>query len=290
MTVDIPWGDEDAAVARLSHGIDELLRRAGDGGWQIAWCAGIGVPATPEAQLVAEHRVLAAFLSALALRHAQTPHVRGALFLASSAGAVYAGGQQPPFDELSEANPISGYGRAKLAQEQLVVQFGGATGVPTFVGRISNLFGPGQNLAKPQGIISQLCRAHLTAQPVSIYVPMDTIRDYLFVDDCATKIVDGLQLMRQGTIPSSMTKILASQQAVTIGAVLGEFRRVFAKRPYVVLGSSELSSVQSLDLRLRSVVAPEIDRRPLTPLGAGIDATARDLSFALQSGRLPRRI
>jgi len=47
------------------------------------------------------------------------------------------------------------------------------------VGRMSNLYGPGQNLKKVQGLISQMCLRVLTRQPLVLYVPLDTIRDYL---------------------------------------------------------------------------------------------------------------
>ena len=58
-------------------------------------------------------------------------------------------------------------------------RFAAATGTAVLVGRIANLYGPGQNLAKPQGLVSQLCLANLTGQPLSIYVSLDTLRDYL---------------------------------------------------------------------------------------------------------------
>ncbi len=66
-----------------------------------------------------------------------------------------------------------------------------ARATPLLVGRLSNLYGPGQDLAKPQGLISQLCRAQLTRRPLSIYVSLDTRRDYLFVDDAAAMVVAG---------------------------------------------------------------------------------------------------
>jgi UDP-glucose 4-epimerase len=44
--------------------------------------------------------------------------------------------------------------------------------------------------------------------------------------------------------------------------------------------------VQARDLSLRSRVWPELDRRTLTPLPAGIAATAADLQRKLQAGWL----
>jgi UDP-glucose 4-epimerase len=157
------------------------------------------------------------------------------------------------------------------------------------IGRIANIYGPGQNLAKAQGLISQICRSHLTGQPLSIFVSLDTLRDYLFAPDCAALIVDGLALLQQegpGTGPTVVTKILASQRAITIGAVLGEMRRIFKSSPRIVLGASAVSAMQARDLSLRSRIWPELDRRTLTPLPAGIAATAADLQEKLRAGSL----
>ena len=152
------------------------------------------------------------------------------------------------------------------------------------VGRISNLYGPGQNLAKPQGLVSHICRAQLSGQPISVYVSLDTIRDYLFVDDAAALICDGLDRLGSEPAGTAVTKILASQRGVTVGALLAECRRLFKRAPRVVLGSSPFAKLQVRDLRMRSVVWPELDRRALTPLPVGIDATAADLLRGVQLG------
>ena len=94
-----------------------------------------------------------------------------------------------PFTEHTTPAPISAYGRAKLRSEEIATEFAVRTGSALLVGRLSNLYGPGQDITKPQGLISQLCRAQLTRQPLSVYVSLDTMRDYLFVDDAAAMVV-----------------------------------------------------------------------------------------------------
>jgi UDP-glucose 4-epimerase len=152
------------------------------------------------------------------------------------------------------------------------------------IGRIANLYGPGQNLTKPQGLISHLCRSQLTGQPISVYVSLDTLRDYIYVDDAAALVIDGLDRLAVVQPADPVIKILASQQGVTIGALIAESRRLFKRAPRVVLGSSPFAKFQVRDLRLRSVVWPELDRRSLTPLGVGIKATAADLLRGVQLG------
>ena len=181
-----------AAHADLAAGLDRLddVVSTYRVPWRIAWCAGAGVTGTTEEVLAEEVRTLTEFLHQVS----QNPRLGpGSVFLASSAGGLYAGsGQGGPYDETDVPRPISPYGRAKLAAEQVVTDFACRTGNTALIGRIANLYGPGQNLSKSQGLISHLCRADLTRQPLSVYVSMDTIRDYLYVDDCAGLVSDML--------------------------------------------------------------------------------------------------
>jgi len=282
VTPAVHWADPAAARADLRRVVTRLFDGAVEAGsrWRVAWCAGAGVAGTSDEDLAAEVAALGALLDAVRGRVAGQPELarRGAVFVASSVGGLHAGGANPPFTEHHPAAPTSAYGRAKLAGEQAAERFAAACGVPTVVGRITNLYGPGQDLNKPQGLISHLSRAHLTRNSVSVYVSLDTIRDYLFVDDCADMVCDALDGVAAVAEPGrAVVKILGAHQGVTIGALLGEFRRVFKRSPLVLLGSSEAARYQAADLRVRSVVWPELDRRALTCLPAGLAATAEDL-------------
>lgn len=251
--------------------------------WSVAWCAGSGVMGTSAPALRLELAALRETLDGLSA----SSGAEGAFFFASSAGGVYAGVGAPPYDESSPVRPLASYGRAKLEAEALVSAWSERNGTRSLIGRIANLYGPGQNLGKAQGLISQICRSHLTGQPLSIYVSLDTLRDYLFAPDCAGLVVQGLARLHQedwATPRSVVTKILASQRAITIGAVLGEMRRIFKRPPRIVLGASAVSALQARDLSLRSRVWPELDRRILTPFPVGVAITAADLLRRLQVG------
>ena len=270
-TTDVPWDDPDAAVEALAHGAEQLP----DGGWEVYWCAGAGVVGSSQSELDAEVAVLEGFLG----RWEAQPELAGnGFFLASSAGGVYAGATDPPFTEHTEPAPISPYGRAKLRSEEIATAFAVRTSTALLVGRLANLYGPGQNLDKPQGLISQLCQAQLTRQPLSVYVPLDTMRDYLFVDDAAAMAVAGL-----GAVTPSgrrALKVLASERPTTVGAVLGDLHRVTRRRPPVVLGVSASSRYQVHDVRLRSVAWPRTSTFARTPMVSGIAATIASLRRA----------
>lgn len=264
-------GDLERAVADLAAAADRA-----DGRWQVCWSAGAGVTATSAAALAAEVAAFETFLARLAMTMRQP----GTVLLASSAGGVYAGRDDPPYDEMHEPVPTSDYGRAKLRTEQALGDFAATSGHRSIVTRIANLYGPGQNLAKPQGLVSHLCRSQLTGAPLPIYVPMDTVRDYLFVTDAAAMITRLLAIAADGR-HDHIVKVLASGRAVTIGALIAECARVFRRRPRVVLAVSPLARYQASDLRLRSRCLPEVDALATTTLGAGIHATYEDLRLRI---------
>lgn len=280
----VPW-DEAGAARTLSAQAREFHRATEGRSWQLVWAAGAGVTGTSTKTLEAELGLFAATLNTLGELGSGR---LGTVFLASSAGGVYAGVGTPPYDENSPVRALSPYGDAKLKAEAQLSSWAQDSGTPALIGRIANLYGPGQNLAKAQGLISQMCRAHLTGQPLSVYVSLDTLRDYIFAPDCARLVADALTQLHQDQNQRGdtlvRTKVLASQRAVTIGAVLGEMRRIFKRVPRIVVGSSPVSAFQAKDLSLRSVVWPHLDRQPLTPLPAGIHATVADLHRRMQAG------
>ncbi|WP_353650875.1 NAD(P)-dependent oxidoreductase [Nakamurella sp. A5-74] len=287
-TVHTPWSDPASAGQVLRRAAGELIGRAAAGGlrWRFVWCAGAGVTGTSADALLQEVAQLQVILDTLAdeIDARGVDAATGAAFVASSAGGVYAGSESPPFTETHPVAPRSDYGRAKLAAEECARGFADRTGVPTVVGRITNLYGPGQNLAKPQGLISHLALAHLNRTAITMWAPLDTIRDYLFVEDCADMVraaLDGAA-GAVGIAGNPVVKIFGSQQATTIGALIGEFRRVFKRSPRVVLGSADAAKGQASDLRVRSIVWIELDARPMTSLPAGVAATAEDLLRSVQ--------
>ena len=275
VTDPLPWAEPDAAVreiTRLAEHVRESPRPV-----TLFWCAGASVVGATPDRLAGELDLLTRLLDGVAKVFARSPGHPLDVFFASSAGGVYAGSADPPFTERTPPVPISPYGAAKLESEALVRRFADETGAHVLVGRISNLYGPGQRLEKAQGVISQICRSFFTGHPTSIYVPLDTIRDYLYVDDAAALITAAMLLDRTDHVT---VKIFGSLQPVTLGEILAQMRAVFKRRPPVMLGHSPNSSSQARDLRFRSVVLPEIDRLPRRSLPSGIHATAMGMTSA----------
>jgi UDP-glucose 4-epimerase len=268
------WHDSHTAEAELTMACRDFAREVGDSPWQIAWCAGAGVSSSAPSDLEQETVVFGHLLKQVTEAFGGRRGNRGAMFLASSAGGVYAGAHDPPFREDSSVAPLSAYGWNKLAQESLARSWSQETANPLFIGRLSNLYGPRQKLRKNQGLITQVCLQVLVRQPLILYVPLDTIRDYLFAEDAGRLIADGFARLRREaselTTTPAVTKVLASQQPATIATVLAQFRWILKRPVSVIMAVSPNARHQVRDLRLISTVWPELDQRPLTPLSAGI--------------------
>jgi UDP-glucose 4-epimerase len=250
----------------------------------VFWCAGSGVVGASAAALAAEAESFDYFLSRL------EGDGIGRLFLASSAGGIWAGSLDRPITEDSPPRPISVYGVAQLDKEATLARWAARNpGSSTLVGRLSNLYGPGQALAKPQGLVSHLTRSLLHGQPAHVFVPLDTIRDYLFAPDAARAIVGGMEQLGEpaASAPRHVLKILASEQATTVGELLGAFRRT-AKRPLkVVTGLHAAASQQPACLQFRSIVGTNEPRAARTGLMEGIDRVFRHELALFQAGALP---
>ena len=284
----MPWlGEAGDVLTALRSGIDRTVAAAGHRRLNIVWAAGAGVVGTSEEDLERERQFYTAFLARLLEVTDQSIRSQLSLFLASSAGALYAGSGPPPFTETSDIQPLSPYGHSKLAMERASTNFAERSGVRVVIGRISNLYGPGQNLAKQQGLISQLARSYLVRRPILLYVSLDTRRDYLYVTDCARMILRTMEVTADHREPGATTvKILASGRSTTIAELLGVYQRLFKRRAPVVLGDSPQRRWQVRDLRMRSEVLPELDRLASTCLPAGIGATVADLAGRVRSGEI----
>lgn len=281
MTTAVPWDDEAASVAALTEAVDRFALARRGRPWSLAWCAGAGVVATGEEPLAVEVRVFERLTAAVAA--SVVPGEDGVVFLASSAGGVYAGSAPAPFDERTEPRPLVAYGRAKLAMEHQLSALVTSTGLRGVLGRLSNVYGPGQTLGKPQGLLSQLCLADATGRPLPVFVSMDTIRDYLYAGDAARMVARTIALARDEPAGTVVTKVLASGRPVTVGYLVSEARRVF-HRPLRTIPVGGSATGQVLDLRLESRVWTEVDALAATPLAAGLSRTSADVRARVVSG------
>ena len=260
----VPWQDPAAAIATLHEQASAFAREVGDSRWAIVWAAGQATTSSSAEETARELMVFTAFIEEL---RALRPHGPGTVFITSSAGGVYGGSSNPPFHDRTEPIPLGTYGKLKLDQEQVAVDRLGDS-CQIIVGRVSNLYGPGQDLTKLQGLISRLALASVTRVPITMFVSLDTLRDYLYVDDAAAMI--SMWLARSAELDGQpLTVVIAAGQSVSLGHVISTMQDVTRTRIPVAYGAHASASAQSRDLRLIPTDADST--RPLVrmPLVAG---------------------
>jgi UDP-glucose 4-epimerase len=288
------WSAPDQLRLQLGQAARAFMRAVMAGGhasWCVYWAAGASIVGSTAAALAAETETLGHALAAIGaqLSGARVP---GLFFLASSAGGVYGRCPDSPATEASPCLPVSDYGREKLRQEALLGRWAHAHDVRGLVGRISNLYGPGQNLDKPQGLITHLVRSLVLDRPVHLYVPLDTLRDYVHVDDCARAIArTTAHLLAEPAAPGGV-KIFASEQPTSISALIGIISRVTRRRPLVVHAAPRaLTEQQPRRLTFRSTVWLDARAACGTGLPVGISQVYQHLLGLFRDGKLaPPRV
>lgn len=109
--------------------------------------------------------------------------------LLSSGGTVYDSSVVPPYSETSPVGPRSAYGRAKLGLEQLLL----ANDADGLVLRVSNAYGPGQQVAPGQGVIAHWLHAIAAGQDIHIFGDPAISRDYVHADDIAVAVATAVE-------------------------------------------------------------------------------------------------
>jgi UDP-glucose 4-epimerase len=277
----VPWGQPAAAQVALRADLGRFAVAVAGGPWAVHWVAGAAVTSADVTTTAIELAVFEDFVRAL---RSALPAGRGAVLVASSAGGVYAGSEAtPPFDDRSPERPVSPYGELKLAQERsatsVLAEHSGVC-----IARLANLYGPGQDLRKRQGLVSQLCLATLLRRSLNLYVPLETSRDYLYVDDAA-RMAHHLLAARVWSEPSVSRHVLASGRAATVAELVALVQRLTKRRAPIAYGADSSARFQARDLRLRP--SAELARLVRTGLPVGIMQVLLGIRRQVQAAGVP---
>jgi UDP-glucose 4-epimerase len=272
------WNDSSRVMSQLAAECQSFVSSVADDNWTIYWCAGRGTLNSAPDQMRAENAVFESFLQALESNLSATAKRNGTIFFASSAGAVYGGSKNPPFTELTQPKSLTSYGDAKIYQEELLRDFAVKTSIRVLVGRISNVYGARQDLAKNQGLISTICFSVLRRQPLNLFVPLETSRNYIYVEDAAKSIVAHTQKIAQtGKNSSFAVKLVVAQDNLTIGSILNIAKSVLRTRPLVTVSTDKQGSSQPQSLVFKSVVDTELDNNSTTGFSVGMKKVMTEL-------------
>ncbi len=260
-----------AAVAAFSADLGNADR------WEVYWAAGVGTMSSPAEALTAETAALETLLRGLEA-DARLMARAGTVSLASSAGAIYAGSLDELITEHSAPAPTTAYAAEKTRQEEIVRGFSARHAhVTVLIARISTLYGAGQADGKKQGLLGHLARSIVRNQPVQIYVPYDTIRDYIDADDAAGVMVAATRAThanggaaQSGAADRCFTKIVASGSPTTIAEIVSIFKRLARRAPRIVRSANRMSALYARRIQFGSVVFPECAGLPAKQLAVGI--------------------
>lgn len=243
------WDDAESIRTDMKESVAAFaLALSGQSAWQIHWAAGRGTMASQPEELAAETGLLASLLGLLTATE-KLSSMPGKILFASSAGAIFGDGGGKTVTEKTVAHPSTAYGRAKIEQEGLLTEWAKTqpnTGV--LLARFSNIYGPGQSSQKTQGLITHIARAIILHRPVNIFVPFDTIRDYLFVDDAAERAVAMLERIGTG----ATIGLIASEESTTIAHIIGTFRRITRLNPRIIRSTNALGAAYPRRVQFRS--------------------------------------
>ena len=277
----IPWADVAASKSALREAYADFTSQATGLPWAIVWAAGAGTTVSGADVFERELDVFDSFMTDVA---ASPPESPGVVVLISSAGSVHAGSHHPPFTEATDPAPISAYGRAKLAQEELASRHLRGK-VPLLVCRVSNAYGPGQDLTKLQGLISRLALATYTREPLHLFVPTSTVRDYIFTSDIADHVHRWIDFTLDEQQRTSRIVVVASGQGTSIAHLVKTASDVSHHRIPIAMGIHPSSRDQPLDSRFIPTPVPGDQAMSVTSLPVGVKAVFDDISHRLAQAR-----
>jgi UDP-glucose 4-epimerase len=252
--------------------------------WEIYWACGVCTMGSSDELANRDTKVLRIFLKALAACEFKKMSC-GCFGFASSAGALYAECGDYVISENSEITTSTPYGRAKYDQELLLREFATRyAALDVVISRFSTLYGPGQSLVKPQGLIAQIIRDSLFGGVTEIFVPLDTMRDYIFVDDAAELFIAHAR-RAQALSEGVLVKIISSERSVPISGVIGTIKSVLRRPVRIVVSRKAESKLYRHRVNFRSILRGGIDvnlRR--YSLSEGVSVLLRSELFSHVSG------
>jgi UDP-glucose 4-epimerase len=247
----IAWTDAAAQCETVAAAVQEFSDQLDAvSPWEIYWAAGVGRMGSDPGQLAGETTALEALLQAVS-RNKRLRETPGSVAFASSAGGLYAGSTEDIVSEASELAPNTPYAYEKLKQETLLRDFCLAHSAHrVLIARISTLFGPRSRGRDSKGLFAGLARSMFSGEPVRIFVPLDTMRDYIYADDAAKAIIGTLRSMTAAR--PLLVKIIAAQRITTVAEIISLFGRVGHRQPRIITGATALTSKYAPRLLFKS--------------------------------------
>lgn len=184
------------------------------------------------------------------------------LIYLSSGGAVYGIPKSNPINEDHKLAPISTYGVIKATAEMFCNTY--SDSVVTTIIRPSNAYGPGQNLAKPQGVIAHFIKQIILDKPIEIWGDGSAAKDYIYISDLINLLTTVIQTGDAGVfnVGSGSTKSLTG--------IISILTKISGKSPKIKYATPLSVDVNKYCLDISKVVST-FDWAPSVPLEQGIE-------------------
>lgn len=122
-------------------------------------------------------------------------HSKIKVFIYTSTLDVYGNPEYLPVNESHPAEPVTFYGASKLAAEKYLKVYLKKSGIPLSILRLSSVYGPNDNLIKA---IPSFINRIKQGKPPIIYGTGSDMRDYIYIDDAVTAIINSIEARADG--------------------------------------------------------------------------------------------
>lgn len=179
----------------------------------------------------------------------------GITFVFSSSGGTVYGSQHGLLSETHQSEPISYYGLSKQETENLILFYHRTFNLNYLILRISNPYGPGQNLYGKQGLIAVILGKLFTGERVTVFGDGNSVRDYLYIEDLKRYV---RALIEKGVVNRTIN--VGSGTGYAVNAIIDAIESVTQKKLTVEYVPSRTADVKEVVLcvdALRSIVPYE---------------------------------
>lgn len=177
-------------------------------------------------------------------------------FIFASSSSVYGDQEIIPTSERSALYPTSTHAIQKVTLEYYLDLYAKQYGINLNIFRISNPYGPGQDISGRQGFIAIVLGKALAGKPITVNGDGSAVRDFIYIDD----LVDFFELAVCDRIQPNIVNI-GSGCGNTINEVIGMLSEILQTDLPVIYSNPRTSDIHKsvLDISLLTSQTGKID-------------------------------
>lgn len=224
-----------------------------------------------EAELI-DCAIQANLLPTLALfKHYAANNPDGHIIFASTGGNMYGPMLgRTAFSETSAPRPLSLYSAVKLEAERALAALAAKYGTRVTVLRIANPYGTLLAENRGQGLIGIAFSKLLAHEPLEVFDPLDTVRDYIHLEDLTAAF---LKVIQNPAKPGNVRVFnISSGQGHSIGAVIHLIESISGMQLHYKLKSDapRLTSSPQMSVLSSEKIRDELGYAPRISLAEGL--------------------